>query len=489
MKLQTIIISLLFICFLSKSSRAQEPNSNFIFGLEVEDNELQMSSIKGTFWNELTSYNLLSKTYYISEKGVSGKKTDLEEADFLIKVKLKDEEVILEGIAGTEWDEYNFICPSNECKFTISNVGVKESISEQIENFTSISEKINELEKKKEEIRKQEKEKLKTEIEKINQNKEFQQLSKNSIDSLKMELAEKTAKNIDNQIAILENSIDYLERNLEEIDALTQTSNNSKFSLSLGSWSLVEFSENNDATKSKTKCKKQTKWQPLTSDNNHLVKSYPRYADGFLVLAVAFNNALPDGGSLNDTGIRFGGSRTFEIGYARDFRVFEKTNWLRIKYGISFQFNGLKPEGNRVFVKDGNQTNIEEFDFNLRKNKFRMDNLIIPVHLQLGRSKANINEETGRVSFKEHNFKIGIGGFVGLNLLNIQNLRYTNDLGIRVRERQRDDFNTNNFLYGLSAYVGWGSFSVFAQYNLNPIFRNNPIDTNNFQIGIRVDLN
>jgi hypothetical protein len=80
---------------------------------------------------------------------------------------------------------------------------------------------------------------------------------------------------------------------------------------------------------------------------------------------------------------------------------------------------------------------------------------------------------------------VGLGGFVGFNLLNTQKLKF--DDGRRDEKlKQRDDFNTNNLLYGLSAYLGWETFSIFAQYNLNPIFADNVRDLNNFQIGVRL---
>ncbi len=206
-----------------------------------------------------------------------------------------------------------------------------------------------------------------------------------------------------------------------------------------------------------------------------------------LVLAIGFNNMLSSGTSLNDSGIRFGGSRSFEIGYARETRIFKNVSWLSVKYGFSFQFNGLKPEGNNIFAANGNQTTIEEFDFNLRKNKFRMDNLIFPLHLQFGSKGIRTNSKGNRY-YSDHNFKVGVGGFAGINLLNTNKLKYTNADGQRIKQRIRDDFNTTNLLYGLSAYVGWDDFSFYAQYNLNPMFTDNAVDTHNIQLGIRFDL-
>jgi hypothetical protein len=106
------------------------------------------------------------------------------------------------------------------------------------------------------------------------------------------------------------------------------------------------------------------------------------------------------------------------------------------------------------------------------------------VHLQFGESKTTVLDN-GNKRFSDHSFKVGVGGFAGINLANTQKLKF--DDGRRNEKlKQRDDFNTNNLLYGLSAYVGWETFSIFAQYNLNPIFTDNVRDLNNFQIGVRL---
>ena len=203
-----------------------------------------------------------------------------------------------------------------------------------------------------------------------------------------------------------------------------------------------------------------------------------------LFIGISFNNAVLDGGSIDDTSFKFGGSRSFEIGYEWSTRVFKESNFLRINYGFSFQFNGLKPKDNQIFVQNGEQTELESFEFDLEKSKFRMDNLILPVHLQFGESKTTVLDN-GNKRFSDHSFKVGVGGFAGINLANTQKLKF--DDGRRNEKlKQRDDFNTNNLLYGLSAYVGWETFSIFAQYNLNPIFTDNVRDLNNFQIGVRL---
>jgi hypothetical protein len=67
-------------------------------------------------------------------------------------------------------------------------------------------------------------------------------------------------------------------------------------------------------------------------------------------------------------------------------------------------------------------------------------------------------------------------------------LRYREG-GSRVKADVRRNFNTNDFVYGLSAYVGWGGISVYGKYELTPIFKDNPIDENMATFGIRLDWN
>ena len=54
--------------------------------------------------------------------------------------------------------------------------------------------------------------------------------------------------------------------------------------------------------------------------------------------------------------------------------------------------------------------------------------------------------------------------------------------------KQKGDFNASDFLYGLSAYIGYENISLYMKYDLNPMFKNNAIDQNNISFGIRLDL-
>lgn len=318
-------------------------------------------------------------------------------------------------------------------------------------------ETTSEFGKQKQTIMSEEREALRLEVERINEKQERGEISMEEANNLKQLKAEKHALNIENRIAILENQIALNERNIS-----TQDWENEQDYISIwGEGNIMRIN-----------LKKERKYDRRTTSD--------------LVFAFGFNNVITKGESIDDSQFKIGGSRFAELGWAWKTRVFENSNWLRFKYGFSFQFNGLKPIDNQIFVDQGEQTFLEEFPINLDKSKFRMDNLVFPVHFEIGPSKKIEKENYFRYSTRRY-FKFGLGGYAGFNLGNRQKLKFKED-GIRVKQKLKDDYNTNNFIYGLSAYVGWRTVGLYAKYDLNTIFNNNPVEQRNISLGLRFDL-
>lgn len=310
-------------------------------------------------------------------------------------------------------------------------------------------QKIEQLQKLKEQIIVEEKEALKQEVEAINRRAEAKEIDWEEAEKLKSEAAKKHAMNIQNRVAIIDNQIALLTRE-EQPD-----------------WDWEEEQE--------------------PEDERHIFKDHYSRTSTHLVMAVGFNNALFDGQELNDSDFKVGGSRFFELGVAWRTRVFEHSNFLRLRYGFSFQFNGLKPTDNRIFVEDGDLTTLEEFPLELDKSKFRMDNLVFPVHFEFGPSKKI--ESPRSVWFSTHNkLKIGLGGYAGVNIGERQKLKFEED-GEDVKEKLKGDYNTNEFIYGLSGYIGWGGTSLYVKYDLNPIFKDPNPELHNISVGLRFDAN
>jgi hypothetical protein len=337
------------------------------------------------------------------------------------------------------------------------------SAQEEYEN------KIEILKEQKAKITQQEKEALKYEVENINQRLQDGNLTEEEANLLKQKAAEKRALNIENRIAIVDNQINLLERNqgkmlvLMELDTLTEQG--IRLGVDINGKPAILFKTKN--------------WK------REIVYDRRTYSD--FVMAVGLNNAIVEGQSLNDSPYKIGGSRFFEMGWQWRTRLFKNSNFVRLNYGFSFQFNGLKPKDNQYFVAlDDGQTELQEFEFDLNKSKFRMDNLVFPMHFEFGPSKLKTTEETMRYSLRNQ-FRLGLGGYAGFNMGTRQKLKY--DLnGDNVKDKLKRGYNTNDLVYGLSAYAGVDGVLLYVKYDLNPIFKNAAVDQRNVSLGLRFDL-
>ncbi|MAM30053.1 MAG: hypothetical protein CMC13_13610 [Flavobacteriaceae bacterium] len=321
------------------------------------------------------------------------------------------------------------------------------------------------LEKAKIEVVNEEKEALKKEVATINLQLENGTLTAEEAANKKQEAAEIRALNIENRVAIINNKMALLERN----GTLEEKNQGTRIVLGMGQKDL-----DNDRI-----------WGIKVQNRKVRTPKYDRRTTSELVFSFGLNNAIIDGQGLDDSPYKIGGSRYAELGLAWSTRVFEESNWLRFRYGLSFQFNGLKPTDNRFVVDTGEQTELQEFPLDLDKSKFRMDHLVVPIHFEIGGSRKIEKEDYFRYD-TDRSFKLGVGGYAGVNLSTRQKLKFEDD-GEDVKQKLKAGYNTNNFIYGLSAYVGYGDISLYAKYDLNTIFKDNPTEQRNVSLGVRWD--
>jgi len=207
------------------------------------------------------------------------------------------------------------------------------------------------------------------------------------------------------------------------------------------------------------------------------------------VFAMGVNNVLNnnDLGSLNNSEYQFWRSRFYELGWTWKTRFSKNPSQFYIKYGVSFLWNNLRLEGNRIHVKNGNVTEIETFQNQLSDSRLRHVQMNFPVHLEWDFSK-NKKQKNGFIRDRTNtSVRLGIGGFLGFKLGTRQYLEYKNSNGSKIEEVQFDNFNMNTINYGLSSYLGYRSTSFYVKYDLNPLFQNT--ETRNISMGIRFDLN
>jgi hypothetical protein len=308
---------------------------------------------------------------------------------------------------------------------------------------------------------------LKTKVFKINERLDRKEITIDEAQALKKEAAKKAALNIGNKIDIVNQKISLLERNGYDSYQYTRGylgDDEDKMSISFGSNGILV-----DLAKKK---REPPKYDIKTTNK--------------LLFAIGFNNAIGDNQSLDDSPYELGGSGFVEIGWVWQTRLLKNSNFVRFNYGFSFQWNKLNIKDDRYFVQDGNVTYLQEFPVDLKKSQFRVTNLVVPIHFEFGPSAKRDYKDRLRYTTDNH-FKIGIGGYGGVRLNAQHKLKFEED-GDNVKDKIRKNYNTSNFVYGLSAYVGVGDISLYAKYDLNPLFKDQTFDQHNLSLGLRFDL-
>jgi hypothetical protein len=331
------------------------------------------------------------------------------------------------------------------CLF-LTKINAQETFEERAK---SIASKI-------ESITKDEKAALKTEVEAVNQQLINGTITKNEADSKKKKLAEARAINIESKVALAE----------EELKNLVQ--------------------EKVDGKILDTTSKKEARAVRIDFPRKKNTIDYEKRTTSQFVFAMGLNNLVTNGAAANSD-FKYWGSHFYEWGFTESTRIFKNSNLLHVKYGFSVMYNNLRPTDNRVFEVAGNQTNLVKSAINLDDSRFKNVYLVAPLHLEFDFSTKK--NKDGKEYFTTHkSARIGLGGYLGANLKSKQYLKY-NDNGDCVKQKTKGDFNTSDFIYGVSAYVGYKDISLYMKYDLNPIFKDNVVKQNNISLGVRWDWN
>lgn len=328
--------------------------------------------------------------------------------------------------------------------------------------------KIEELKKSKSDIQEEEKEFLKNEVEIINTRLENGEINEKEAQTLKEAAAKKRALNIENRVAIIDNKIALLERNE---DGYKSDGSSKKTKIEI----VIEDDDHDDG------------FLGIITKLEDKPKKYDKRTSSTVVFAIGFNNAIIEGQKLDDSPYKLGGSGFVEMGYAWKTRLLNNSNFMRLKYGFSFQWNKLNIKNNHYLVNNDGGINLEPFPNSANKIKFRMTNLVFPVHLEFGSSKRIDRDSYFRYSTKKQ-LKIGVGFYGGFNIQSLQKLKYTDVNGNKAKDKLKGGYNTSNLIYGPSAYIALGSTAVYFKYDLNPIFKDQAISQNNISLGLRFDM-
>lgn len=327
-------------------------------------------------------------------------------------------------------------------------------------NAQTFEERVHQISKNIDRITQQQKDSLKIEVEKVNRMLENGEIAEEEADKLKKDYAAKRARNIEQKVAIEEERLTGVVKDKIDgkLDALEVT------------YTFGPFNYDKEVVFDSVKKKKPRVHRRTTSQ---------------FVFAIGANRIVADG-EIDDDDFK-GRSEFYEWGVSWNTRLLQNNNLLHLKYGASLQYNNLRPDNNKVFATEDGKTFLVESDKDIDMARLRYVNLVMPVHLELDFTKKKVNED--KTYYPTHeSFRIGFGGYVGVNVKEKQILKY-NENGHKVKHKEKGDFNVNDVVYGVSAYVGYGQVSLYAKYDLQPLFSDNDVDHNNLSMGVRFDFN
>ncbi len=208
------------------------------------------------------------------------------------------------------------------------------------------------------------------------------------------------------------------------------------------------------------------------------------------VLAFGVNKILNDDSGYYGDGFKSNILGNSELGFTFKYRFKEESNFLNLKFGLSMMVEDIRPkEDNDILVQNGDETTLQDIGFDLKRS--RLDNISIglPVHMELDFSKPQYHSKTEQTYLRsQRGFRLGLGGFFAVRVHTSQFIKYEEN-GSKFKLTETDNFNINTLSFGPSAYIGYNVVSLYAKYNLNPVFKNNPEDINILSVGLRFDIN
>lgn len=323
---------------------------------------------------------------------------------------------------------------------------------------------------------------LKSEVEDINRRLENNEITEKEANELKREKAEASAEKLQARLSSLEDEIQSIIRT--EVEDYDGDASSEYDQIEADIRKTVE-NVKTTVEEVKTTVDKMTTKKEISRKYRNERRTTTQFVFGF-----GLNNALLDGSlsSLDNNQLKVSNSRFYEWGFTWKTRLLTDSPLLNLKYGLSLTYNNLRPDDNLYFEKVGSQTILTEFPKTLKDEPyFRMVNWVIPVHLEFDFSKKIRKDETPIVK-TQRGFRVGIGGYAGVNSRAKQILSYRED-NQSVQVKTKGGYNTNSFIYGLSGYIGYKDFSIYTKYDLNTIFSDESVKMNNVSLGIRFDFN
>ncbi|MBA3648377.1 MAG: PorT family protein [Chitinophagales bacterium] len=233
--------------------------------------------------------------------------------------------------------------------------------------------------------------------------------------------------------------------------------NNDSTEVKVGRWNIIVRDNHNkdeqhvNIYKDKTDCTDN-------EESHHLKNIETKY----LLLDVGLNNYSGRNGVSNLTAnysplkVNTGKSWVVDV-HLINQKINLISYHLWLSYGIFFEFNSYKfNDLTNVLVPRVDSVVFVSSEQPLKKNKLSPTYVGIPVMLRLETNPDDINKS----------FHISAGGF-GEYLLGAHTKTKTTSGD---KNKQHDDFNLNDFRYGITGRIGYGWFNLYTNVSLSTLF-------------------
>lgn len=173
------------------------------------------------------------------------------------------------------------------------------------------------------------------------------------------------------------------------------------------------------------------------------------------------------------TDLRTGRSRYVALSFRKNTTLIN-TEQVDIALSLSpeIAWYNFMLQNDNIVTNNGNQVAFVEGDEQLTKSKLVMPFLNLPILLNFG--------------FEKSQLQLGLGGYVGYRIGGYTKTKDADGNKVRLK----DDYGMNDLFYGLTGELGRRrGIKLFVRYDLTPMFKENQINASKLQawsVGVRI---
>jgi len=190
--------------------------------------------------------------------------------------------------------------------------------------------------------------------------------------------------------------------------------------------------------------------------NDNLTTSWFNLGLGFNTVLNQGNFNLPSQPQFfEDWNLRMGNSTNVNLGIVQQ-KLNVIDHKINLVYGLNLDFNKFSYENDFFIDTESASWSTNAITQDVKKNRLAVKYVQIPVMINFESNKGHHSKS----------FRLNAGGFAGMRIGSNQKVKFESDFNGNKKVKTRDDFNLENFQYGLRGEVG------FSTYQLNDMFEN-----------------